>query len=179
VELGKGNTYGTEWLLQKKKGKVTGLCSYTLSWSNRKFDNINKGQTFPYKFDRRHEIKMALAWHASRKFEVSADWIFASGNAISLPKGQYYNPLTLQYTDIYEGRNDFRMPAYHRLDIAIKVMKQKKKHLRTWLLGVYNAYNQQNAFYIFKSINLVTSEVKFRKIVLFPVLPSIAYQFKF
>jgi hypothetical protein len=179
VDLGKGKTYGTEWMVQKKKGKLTGLLSYTLSWSKRQFDNINAGKIFPYKFDRRHEIKTALVWQPRRNLEISADWLFASGNAISLPKGQYYNPVTDTYTDIYEGRNDFRMPAYHRMDIAIKLMKQRKKFLRTWALGVFNVYNQQNTFFLYKTNDIYRNEVKFRKVSLFPFLPSVTYQFKF
>lgn len=179
VELGKGKTYGAEWFLQKKKGKVTGLLSYTLSWSKRQFANINGGKIFPYKFDRRHEIKTAMVWQPWRNMEISADWVFATGNAISLPKGQYYNPVSGTYIDIYEGRNDFRMPVYHRMDIAIKWMKQRKKSLRTWTLSVYNVYNQQNTFFIYKTTNPATSESKFTKVTAFPLIPSITYQFRF
>jgi hypothetical protein len=179
VELGKGKTYGAEWFLQKKKGKVTGLLSYTLSWSKRQFANINGGKIFPYKFDRRHEIKTAMVWQPWRNMEISADWVFATGNAISLPKGQYYNPVSGTYIDIYEGRNDFRMPVYHRMDIAIKWMKQRKKFLRTWTLSVYNVYNQQNTFFIYKTTNPAASESKFTKVTAFPLIPSITYQFRF
>ncbi len=179
LQLGKGKAYGMEWMIQKKKGKLTGLLSYTLSWSKRQFDKINAGKPFPYKFDRRHEIKTAIVWQPRHNLEISADWFFASGNAISLPKGQYYNPVTATYIDIYEGRNDFRMPAYHRMDIAIKWMKQRKKFLRTWTLSVFNAYNQQNTFFLYKSNDYLNNRVKFRKVTLFPVLPSVTYQFKF
>jgi outer membrane receptor for ferrienterochelin and colicin len=179
VETGKGQTYGAEWLVQKKKGKLTGLFSYTLSWSNRRFENINGGKTFPYKFDRRHEIKTAMVWRPVKRFECSAEWLFASGNAISLPRGQYFNPVSNTYVDIYEGRNDFRMPAYHRLDVSFKFMKQRKKYLRTWVVGLYNLYNQQNPFFIYKESNAFLNEVNFRKVSLFPILPSFTYQFKF
>lgn len=179
VEPGKGKTFGTEWLIQKKKGKVTGLFSYTLSWSRRQFEHINGGKSFPYKFDRRHEIKTALVWQPGRRVELSAEWLFASGNAISLPKAQYYNPVTNVYTDIYEGRNDFRMPAYHRMDVAIKWMKQRTKFLRTWILSVYNAYNHQNTFFLYKTTDPSGNRVKFTKVTLFPIIPSVTYQFKF
>lgn len=179
VVTGTGKTFGTEWLVQKKKGKVTGLFSYTLSWSRRRFENINGGKSFPFKFDRRHEIKTAMVWQPNKKMELSADWVFASGNAISLPTGQYYNPFTNTYTDIYQGRNDFRMPAYHRMDIAVKWMKQRRKFLRTWILSIYNVYNQQNTFFLNRITDPVLNRVRFTKVTLFPIIPSITYQFKF
>lgn len=177
VETGKGWAYGAEWLLQKKKGEITGLVSYTLSWSQRRFANINEGKIFPYKYDRRHEAKMAMVWQPSKRFELSCDWIFSTGNAISLPKEQYYNPATSTYIDVYHGRNDFRMPVYHRMDVVIKMMKQKKRHLRTWVLSIYNVYNRLNPFFIFKYAD--ASKMEFQRITLFPIIPSFSYQFKF
>jgi hypothetical protein len=182
VELGKGQTYGAEWLLQKRKGEITGLIGYTLSWSNRKFPNINGGKTFPYKYDRRHEIKMAVVWKPSKRFEMGADWILATGNAISMPVGWYRDPYGRDI-DIYEGRNDFRMPLYHRLDVSIKMSKQKKRHQRTWTLGLYNAYNHWNTFFIYRDTSYDPAtrlySYRFRRNSLFPMLPSVSYQFKF
>jgi outer membrane receptor for ferrienterochelin and colicin len=177
VETGKGWAYGAEWLLQKKKGEITGLISYTLSWSQRRFANINQGKVFPYKYDRRHEAKMAMVWQPSKRFEMSCDWIFSTGNAISLPTEQYYNPSNGTYVDIYHGRNDFRMPVYHRMDLVIKMMKQKKRHLRTWVFSIYNVYNRLNPFFIFKYRD--SSTMEFQRITLFPIIPSFSYQFKF
>ncbi|HYC28318.1 MAG TPA: TonB-dependent receptor, partial [Chitinophagaceae bacterium] len=76
LETGTGKAYGVEWLVQKKKGKVTGLASYTLSRSTRQFANINEGKAYPFKYDRRHELKMAVVWQASSRFEASANWFF-------------------------------------------------------------------------------------------------------
>jgi outer membrane receptor for ferrienterochelin and colicin len=182
MEVGKGNTYGAEWLFQKSKGKLTGLVSYTLSWSNRKFENLNKGKTFPYKYDRRHEIKTVLIWKPSSRFEFSADWMFATGNAISLPEAWYIDPFTNRLIDIFKGRNTYRLPAYHRLDVAFKFIKQRKRYQRTWVIGAYNAYNRNNTMFVYKyqqytGVNVYKST--FTKVTLFPILPSISYQFKF
>jgi hypothetical protein len=185
VEVGEGRTYGMELLFQKKTGKLTGLVSYTLSWSNRQFANINNGKTFPYKYDRRHEVKMAMVWQPSKRFELSCDWLFATGNAVSLPKSFYLNPLTMTYVDVYTGRNDYRMPDYHRMDVSMKFIKQRKKFQRTWVLSIYNVYSRLNPFYIYRDRNyygsISTSGPKsaFTEISLFPILPSISYQFKF
>jgi outer membrane receptor for ferrienterochelin and colicin len=182
VATGRGKTYGAEWLLQKNKGKLTGLFSYTLSWSRRKFADLNDGKSFPYKYDRRHEIKAVLIWKPSSWFEFSADWIFASGNAISLPEAFYVDPNTQRVVDVYSGRNNYRMPAYHRMDVSVRLMKQKRRHLRTWAFGVYNAYYQRNTFFIYpyrRYTGIGTFESTYTKVSLFPILPSISYQFKF
>ncbi|MGB8190572.1 MAG: TonB-dependent receptor, partial [Chitinophagaceae bacterium] len=179
VETGKGRAYGAEWLVQKTKGKVTGLFSYAISKSTRKFDAINKGRTFPYKYDRRHEVKAAIAWKPSFKFELAGNGIIATGNAISLPSAYYVDPFNGNVIDVYTGRNDYRLPLYHRVDVAMKFIKQKKRYLRTWIVSVYNVYNRQNAFYIYKYNDLLTGEPKFAQVSLFPVLPSVTYQFKF
>lgn len=182
MEVGKGWTYGSEWLFQKGKGKLTGLLSYTLSWSNRQFDNINLGRKFAYKYDRRHEIKSVLVWKPGTKFELSAEWLFATGNAISMPEAWYLDPINRRVIDIYKGRNNYRLPNYHRLDVSFKFMKQRKRYLRTWVIGVYNAYNRQNSMFIYKYLrymSLNTYEVSFTRVTMFPILPSISYQFKF
>jgi hypothetical protein len=182
VETGKGKTYGAEWFLQKRKGKLTGLVSYTLSWSRRKFENINGGKEFPFKYDKRHEVKTAIVFKASPKFELSCDWILSSGNAISLPVGYYQDPYTNNYVDIYSGRGEYRMPLYHRMDVSMKLMKQRKKFLRTYVISIYNVYNHLNPFYIFntwENTGAGTFRSVFRQVSLFPILPSISYQFKF
>ncbi len=179
VESGKGKTYGMEWLLQKRKGKITGLAGYTLSRSLRQFQNINDGRTFPFKYDRRHEIKLAAIWQPSPKFEVGADWIFSSGQAISMPLGYYFDPFTGRYIDIYESRNNFRMPDYHRLDVSVKFIKQKKRYLRTWILSVYNAYHRFNPFFRYKEYDYFNNKIVFKEVSVFPIVPSISYQFKF
>ena len=182
IDIGKGKTYGSEWFIQKRKGKLTGLVSYTLSWSRRKFANINGGREFPFKYDKRHELKTAFVFRPSSKFELGCDWILSSGNAISLPVAYYTDPYTNNRVDIYSGRGDFRMPLYHRMDISMKLMKQKKKFLRTWVISIYNVYDHHNPFYIFNAYQYVsgtTYRSVFKQVSLFPILPTISYQYKF
>jgi outer membrane receptor for ferrienterochelin and colicin len=177
VASGKGKSYGAEWLLQKKKGTLTGLLSYTLGRSERTFEHINGGRPFPYKYDKRHEVKLVAVWTPSKKLELGANWIFSSGSAISLPVGFYYDPITRRYVDIYNGRNNYRMHSYHRLDVSLKFMKQKKKHLRTWAISIYNVYSRFNPFFLYR---LETSSgVIFKEVALLPFMPSFSYQFKF
>ncbi len=181
VEMGKGKAYGVEWMVQKRKGEITGLVSYTLGKSTRQFTTINNGKEFPYKYDRRHEVKTAVIWKPSQKFELGANWIFSTGNAISLPVAYYYDPYTSRYIDIYKARNDFRMPNYHRLDLSMRLTKQKKHHLRIWTFSIYNVYNRFNSFFIYKGQDILngSNNIEFREVSVFPFLPSFSYQFKF
>ncbi|HEX6333023.1 MAG TPA: TonB-dependent receptor, partial [Flavisolibacter sp.] len=178
VEVGSGRTYGIEWLFQKTTGKVTGLLSYTLGRSERKFSNINDGRPFPYKYDRRHEVKTAMIWQPSPRFELSGNWVYSTGTAISLPIAYYFDPATYSYIDIYNGRNNFRMPDYHRLDVSLRFIRQRKRYQRSWVISIYNAYNKFNPFFRYKEYTL-DNKIVFKDMAVFPVVPSISYQFKF
>jgi hypothetical protein len=179
LEAGMGKAYGVEWLVQKKKGRVTGLASYTLSRSTRQFANINDGKSFPFRYDRRHELKAAVVWQKSEKFHVSANWFYLTGSAVTMPSSYYLDPFTGLYIDVYTSRNESRMPDYHRLDISMKFIKQKRKYLRTWVLSVYNVYNRLNPFYRYKTYEYPENKIVFKDVTVFPFLPSISYQFKF
>ena len=172
IESGKGNSYGAEVFVQKKKGKFTGMLGYTLSWTNRTFANLNNGQTFPYKYDRRHDFKVAGVYSISKDIELSAEWVYGTGNAITLPIGYHTGINGTTITD-YGSRNGFRMPSYHRGDIAVRFIKEKKRFTRTWVVGAYNVYNRKNPFFIYEDNG------KFVQVSLFPIIPSISYQFKF
>jgi outer membrane receptor for ferrienterochelin and colicin len=178
VETGRGWSYGGELFIQKKKGRTTGLLGYTLSWTNRQFNNLNFGLKFPYKYDRRHDFKVAVVHKVSRKFELSADWIYGSGQAISLPVASYLDN-NGQEIELYEGRNGYRMRSYHRFDIGMKFWKQKKRYERAWVIGIYNVYNRQNPFFIYKGTVENSNQPTFKQASLFPIIPSISYQFKF
>ncbi|WP_205510166.1 TonB-dependent receptor [Longitalea arenae] len=179
VTTGKGRSYGIEWSLQKTKGKLQGLAAYTISKSTRQFDDINEGRSFPFLFDRRHEIKLAAVWKRSARFEAGANWLYTSGRPVTLPDESYYDPYTWELIDVYSSRNNVRLPAYHRLDLSLKFIKPKKHYTRTWLVSIYNAYNRFNIFYLdeIRRNDQNTFHVKAKAV--FPIVPSISYQFKF
>jgi hypothetical protein len=176
VEVGKGWSYGGELFLQKKKGRFTGLMGYTLSWTNRQFANLNKGEAFPYRYDRRHDFKIAGIYELAKNIEVSAEWVYGTGNAITMPIG-YYNGPDGAAVQVYGSRNGYRMPAYHRADVSIKFMKRKPNWERAWVIAAYNVYNRYNPFYIYASTT--QGRTVFNQVSLFPIVPSISYQFKF
>lgn len=178
VETGTGQSYGAEFFVQRKKGATTGMAGYTLSWSNRQFANLNFGKTFPYKYDRRHDFKVAVVHQVNKKFEISAEWIYGTGQAISLPVA-IFQDVNGQEVEVYEGRNGFRMPAYHRLDVGMKFSKKKKRYERAWVFGIYNVYNRLNPFFIYRDYDSVRDKPVFKKVTVFPIIPSISWQFKF
>jgi outer membrane receptor for ferrienterochelin and colicin len=178
VEVGKGWSYGAEFFVQKKKGKTTGMLGYTLSWTNRKFDNINNGKAFPYKYDRRHDFKIAVVHKVSNRLEFSAEWIYGTGQAITLPT-EVYLESDQREVEVYDGRNNFRMKSYHRFDVSMKMSKKKKWGERAWIIGVYNAYSRQNPFFIYRDYDYITNQPLFKQVTLFPIIPSVTYQFKF
>jgi outer membrane receptor for ferrienterochelin and colicin len=181
VESGQGESYGAEWSLQKKKGKISGIASYTLSWSNRRFAQINEGKTFPFKFDRRHSFKLALTWRPDKRHELGAAWIFNTGNVTTIPVATYYDSYSGNQVDVYKGRNGYRLPDYHRLDISCRFIKQKKRGERSWVLAAYNAYNQLNTLFIRRGYQQPGNiePPTFFKVAAFPIIPSFSYQRKF
>lgn len=185
VTNGKGESYGMEVLLQKKKGHVSGWLGYTLSWTNRQFEEINDGKWFPYKYDRRHDISFALTHTWNDRMDFSMAWVFGTGTAVTLPTAEYaganiyqnihHYPSPVKY---FESRNNFRMRDYHRLDISISFWKNKKWGQRKWTIGVYNVYNRQNPFFMELGVDK-NGNKKFLQYSLFPFIPSVSYSFKF
>ena len=193
---GNGRSYGLEFFAQKKTGSFTGWVGYTLSWTDRQFDEINNGMRFPYKYDRRHDLSLALMKRFGQKIELSGTWVFGTGNCITIPTGIYNKPnplpvdeISLDYYDYmqYGERNGYRMAAYHRLDLSISFIRKKKWGERRWVIGLYNAYSRKNPFFIdlnsqWKYVESEQTHYKkyeYKQYSLFPVIPSVSYQFKF
>jgi hypothetical protein len=199
VELGKGWSYGGEILLEKKMGKTTGWIGYTLSWTERQFENLNFGRPFFARYDRRHDISVTITHEFSKKMDAGITWVYGTGNAVTLGKqkfkqeenlneGTYYGE-ELTY---YEGRNNYRMPAYHRLDVGFNFHKELKFGKRTISVSAYNAYNRMNPFFVQwgrKDLNTgkpakgwygsENTQPALIQLSIFPLIPSISYTLKF
>jgi hypothetical protein len=178
VEAGQGWSYGAELFLQKKKGATSGWLGYTLSWTERQFPEINFGEKFPYRYDRRHDLTIAVVHRFNENIEISGAWIYGTGNAISLPVAQFEG-LFGNSLNYYESRNGFRMAAYHRLDFGARFSKQKKRYKRTFVIGLYNTYSRKNPFFIYEGYDERTGRDAYKQVSLFPTLPSFAWQFEF
>lgn len=185
IEIGNGNAYGFEFFIQKKEGKTTGWIGYTLSWTNRTFDNLNFGEPYPYRYDRRHDLSIVLTHKVSDNFDFGATWVYGTGNAVTLstvsyiatPYSNYGNSEYLPKVSYFNNRNDFRMPSYHRLDFGANFHKEKKYGKRTFSVGAYNAYSRRNPFFIY--FEQTSQETKLKQISLFPIIPFVAYNYKF
>ena len=193
VCLGKGWAYGIELLVQRSFGKTTGWIGYTWAHSMRQFDRegmeINSGNPFPAKYDRRHDLSITVQHKFSDRFDLSASWVFSSGNCGTLATQAYPGtPLYLNsqfgsfwYTPVIGAieRNNYRLPAYHRLDLGMNFRKQKKHGERVWNISIYNVYNRQNPFIVMLGMDQATGQTQLQQVSIFPIIPSISYGFKF
>lgn len=197
VSMGKGWAYGLEILLQKSFGNTTGWLGYTWSKSERLFDKpgqeLNNGNIFPAKYDRRHDISLVVAHTFSEKIDAAGTVVYSTGNSATLALQNYSGQSVSGVYNYYNSlpyisqRNNYRLPDYFRIDLGVNFHKQKKHGKRTWNLGVYNARNYKNAFLIYPSTdydyNWVTGEEtsvkKLKKLTLFTIIPSISYTYKF
>ncbi|MDR2928100.1 MAG: TonB-dependent receptor [Cytophagaceae bacterium] len=186
VVQGDGRSYGVELFAQKKTGSFTGWLGYTLSWTDRQFEELNEGRRFAYKYDRRHDFSIALMKRFGDRIELSGTWVFGTGNAVTVPIGLSplnkpvgNNPMGSTSTYwIYGERNSYRMDPYHRLDASISFIKPKRWGERRWIVGVYNAYSRKNPFFIDVS-QKSNGRYEYVQVSIFPIIPSISYQFKF
>lgn len=187
--IGKGDSYGIEAFIQKKKGRLSGWIGYTWSQSNRQFDDLNFGEEFPYTYDRRHDISVVATYKISEKINFAGTWVYGTGNAVTLGNSNYralYDTGTFRdggtYT-FFEGRNNFRMNAYHRMDLGLTYTRKKKNWDSVWAIGAYNAYNRKNPFFIFTDDdfdpNTQTNTRVLKQASLFPIIPYLTYSFKF
>ena len=188
VTQGDGTSYGAEFFLQKKTGDFTGWIGYTLAWTNRQFDDINGGEPYPFKYDRRHDLSIVLAYDITDKISASAVWVYGSGNAITLPESRHNAFYPSQFPDQLSpywqtqveratSKNGFRMDAYHRLDVSIEFHKERRYWDETIVIGAYNAYSRVNPFFINDETRF--GERQFVQYGLFPIIPSLSYRFKF
>ncbi|MDI9358845.1 MAG: TonB-dependent receptor [Phycisphaerales bacterium] len=177
---GVGRAYGIEFLLKKRIGKFTGWISYTLSRTEKRIVGINNGSWYAAKQDRTHDVNIVLIYDINKKWSVSANWIFYTGNAATFPSGKYMvdNNVVFYYTD----RNGYRFPNYHRLDLSATVqLNRKPRRFKNELaFGVYNAYGRQNAYIINFRVNPDNpQQTQAVQTALFSFVPFISWNFKY
>ena len=190
ITSGKGWSYGTELLLQKKTGKFNGWIGYTLSWTQLQFDELNYGQKFWARYDRRHDASIVLIYNMTKEFRISATWVYGTGNAITLPKSEYvpapHSPIPNMndwggwwgYVNEYGAKNDFRMRPYHRLDLGFEFRKRNRFGEQSLDLSIYNAYCRWNPYFYFTETGY-NGVTRLRQVGIFPIIPSISFSQKF
>ena len=181
---GSGRAYGGELFIKKRTGKVTGWISYTLSRTERKFAEVNANSWFPARYDRTHDLAVVVMWDITPRINVSATWVYQTGNAVTYASGKYQ--LNGTWVPYYSFRNQDRFPPYHRLDIGATFVLKKRKIAgrEMWEhdlnISFYNVYARQNAYQItFIPSDIVTGQSRTEQLSLFKIVPSLTYNFKF
>lgn len=181
--FGKGESYGAEFFINKTEGRFTGWIGYTLAWTNQTFKQLNGGETFPLKYDRRHNISVTSSYKLNDKWTTSAVFVFGSGNAVTLPTAYYF--IDGELVQLYSKINAYRIPAYHRLDLSAVYTPTPKKKRRwegSWAFSVYNAYNRKNPYFLYVdnsgNVNQGIS-IKVYQVYILPIIPAVTYNFKF
>ena len=180
--VGKGKAYGFELMLRKSNGKFNGWLSYTLSWSDRNFDELNNGNTYFAKYDRRHNLSLVGMYDLNSKWNFGITQIFSSGNRFTMPTSWYFinnNPVKE-----YSEYNNAQMPNYIRTDLSANYFFLKTNKKESALnFSIYNAFNIENPIYVVLNVQVSDDKssviVKQEKKVLYRILPSISWRFKF
>lgn len=181
--FGKGWSYGAEFFINKVKGRFTGWIGYTLSWTWRKFPDLNDGLKFPSRYDRRHDLSVVGTYELNKKWKLSSVFIYGTGNATSLPERFYFvsGVLTQEYSRI----NAYRMKPYHRLDFSATytpVPKKIRKYSSNWVFSIYNVYSRLNPYFIYYdqegSATAGTLKVTAKQVSLFPIIPSVTWNIR-
>lgn len=184
LATGSGRAYGLEWMVRKESGRTTGWIGYTLSWADRQFDEINGGRTFRSRYDNRHKLNIVVNHKINPLVEVTGAWTYSSGNRTTLPLERYIGEESdyIPNIEYVSERNNYQMPAYHRLDLGMNVYRPKKKNrMGIWNISVYNAYCRMNPFMVYQATKTMGNQSfpRFRQMSYFPVIPTVSYTYKF
>ena len=194
--FGRGYSYGAEFFIKKRMGDFSGWVGYTWAKTMRIFEEVNNGKAYPTRWDRRHDLNVVLMYTLSPRVDLGFVFVYATGNAITLPISRYFFEGNL--VEVYGERNSFRMAPYHRADFSLnvkgklmrsrfdaelnQVVEEPRKFRSSWNFSVYNLYNRMNPYFIYfatKDNNNGGFQITARQVSLFPILPSITWNFEF
>jgi hypothetical protein len=179
--VGDAWSYGAEFLIRKQQGRFTGWISYTLSKAERKIPEINSGRVYSSSYDRPHNLALVGNLELGKRLIIAATWVYATGSPVTFPTGRYEQGNMI--IPIYSDRNSYRMPDYHRMDLSITLKAKEKpnRRLNSELnISIYNVYNRHNAWMIYFGQDenypgITTAE----KVYVFPIIPSLTWNFTF
>lgn len=180
--FGNGQSYGAELFLRKNVGRLTGWLGYTYSKTDRQFDDINDGERFDAKYDRTHDLSFTASYQFSKKLEASLVYVYSTGNTTTLPVARY--TINGAIVDEFGPRNWYRLEAFHRLDMSVTYHFEKKSWLESSLnFSIYNVYNRKNPYFVYfdteGNVDDNTFQIQAKKVALFPMLPSLTWNFSF
>ena len=174
---GDGKAYGVEFLARKNNGRFTGWLGYTLSWSKAKIPGINEGRWYDANNDRRHDINLVAMYRLSARWNLSAAWVFNSGQAFTAPSGKYQ--IIDNWIYYYAERNGYRAPDYHRLDVSAVWSKKYRRTTQEWVFGIYNLYNRYNPYLINFEDGKNGNGTRAVQYSLFGIVPSVSFNINF
>ncbi len=183
IEHGSGRSYGAEFFAERQRRRLSGWFSYTWARTRRTFAGLNGGDPFPDGYDRRHDVSLVLQYRLTNHTSLSGSWVYGSGYPVWTATGRYRSFYSLDsvsdatFLD-YGPVNASRAPAHHRLDLSARFTKQVRWGMRTFVLGVYNAYNRKNPMLIFPSSG-PDGVIQWKKTSVLQLVPAISYQRKF
>lgn len=189
---GKGRAYGLELYAQKKTGQLTGWVSYTLGRTELQVDGINRGEWYPTRFNQTHNLKVAGFYDLNKRWSISGNFIYSSGTPTTFPTSRYIQQGILIPHNANDSRNNVNIPAYHRLDISVRLEGKeykngrKRKNRDYWVFSFYNVYGRRNPFSIYfsqaderrmpgETLNSQATQLS----IVGSMIPSVSYNFKF
>lgn len=182
---GSSRAYGMEMMFKAEYSRWSGWISYTLSQTDRKIAAINNGKRYLSPYNHTHDISVVGSFNFTQRISASANWVFISGAPTTFPVARYEYGGTI--VPSYSARNEDRLPNYHRLDMSLTIQCKKNDTRRwkgEWVFSFYNAYSHHNTW----AINFQREElddntygykIKAKSVYLFPIIPSVTYNFKF
>jgi hypothetical protein len=181
VLQGKGYSYGSEIMIEKKNGRLNGWVAYTINKTQYKIDGINSNNYYSPRYDIRHNLSIVGIYNLNKSWSLSSTFKLTSGGFITVPEGTFiYEHMAFQY---YNGRNGYKLPAYHRLDISLNYKSpknEKRKFKSEWNFSIYNVYNHKNIYALFiRQNDEWFLENKAYAMYLFGIVPTITYNFSF
>ncbi len=189
---GKGEAYGVEFFINKRKGRFLGWIGYTYSYTKRLFDVLNSGRIFPPRYDRRHDISAVGTYNLFDNLSFGFTFTYSSGPGLTMPTSKYYYGNEELNEDIneqiyYSDRNDYKLPDYHKLDLNFKYNTDWGGYPIEFYINLLNVYNQQNPFTQYISYDFdedknaydYNSSLKLRQITLMPFFPTFGFSLRF
>jgi hypothetical protein len=179
---GRGRAYGVELYIKKSTGKLNGWISYTLARSERRVDGINNDGWFPTRFDRAHNLYVVASYQLNKKWQLGGSFVFSTGTPATFPTNLYQVQGFNIPHNVFGARNNYRNPAYNRLDFSATMQgKKKEKWKSEWVFGVYNSYARQNPYSVYfrTDPNDATRFQSVKFIVIGSIVPAISYNFSF
>ena len=178
IEIGNRNISGLEVSLQKANGPWQYNMSYTKSNAENRFENLNQGKAFADRYDRPHNVNLSLSYKINSKWDVGAQWVYGSGFTFTLKLIEIKIPdgPTVLTTD---ELNNYRMPAYHHLDLIVNYDNTSDGLGWKVSFGVYNIYNRYNPYFIYGFEDSIGNRRIFKKLSLFPIYPHFNTTYSF